>query len=189
MNDQPTYEEWASPSDENNECHDVRELYLKFGLLTAVKPGHLTKRKLRERIQCMMEELNEFAVAAGARIEVLSRLPIVVFNTNADQDLAGQADALVDLVYFALGTAVMLGLPWQKLWDDVHRANMTKILGVKPGRGHAVDLVKPPGWVGPQTHQILAEAGYDRCKWAEQTRDASGITYGNINEGVCRDDA
>lgn len=121
--------------------NDVKEFHQKFGLIWADTPGHLTTRKLVERIEFMSEELDEFIDAAHK------------------QDLAQQADALVDLVYVALGTAVQLGLPWQALWDDVQAANMRKIRGMTK-RGHQVDVSKPPGWVGPQTEQILRDAGY-----------------------------
>lgn len=121
---------------------DVRRFHEKFNLLVNEAPRHLTQRKLNERVECMREELDEFIEACS------------------EQDLAAQADALVDLVYFALGTAVMMGLPWQELWDDVQRANMAKVRGISH-RGHKVDCVKPPGWVPPQTHALLKTAGYD----------------------------
>ena len=125
------------------ECSNVKEFQQKFGQIVNDKPTHLTKSKLGERIQCLHEELDEFKEACDK------------------QDLAAQADALVDLVYFAKGTANMLGLPWSELWDDVHAANMEKKRGVGK-RGHAVDCVKPAGWVPPQTELILKNAGYDR---------------------------
>src|SRR5436305_838269 len=36
-------------------------------------------------------------------------------------------DALIDLVYVALGTAQLLGYPWQDGWDVVQRANLRKV--------------------------------------------------------------
>lgn len=146
-----TFFRWffREPTSECCEYLNVKEFHEKFGIITNDKPTHLTVRKLQERIQCMQEELDEFGQAVS------------------HQDLAAQADALVDLVYFAKGTAVMLGLPWADLWDDVHAANMEKVRGVGP-RGHAVDCIKPKGWVGPQTDMILYKAGYDRrefCYW------------------------
>lgn len=121
---------------------DVREFQFKFGQLVGLKPRHLTKRKLLERVAQMQEELDEFSSAVES------------------DDIAEQADALVDLVYFALGTASQIGLPWQDLWEDVHRANMSKIPGVKPERGFLVDCVKPDGWEGPRTMAILLAHGY-----------------------------
>lgn len=131
---------------------DVKAFHRKFGLLVSETPTHLTRRKLAERVECLQEELNEFADASEA------------------QDLEGQADALVDLVYFALGTAVMLGLPWKQLWKDVHRANMAKERGTTR-RGHKVDVRKPEGWVGPQGLKILQAAGYTTYPGEERCLD------------------
>lgn len=121
---------------------DVRAFQHKFGQLVGYAPRHLTKRKLRERIAQMQEELDEFEAAVEA------------------DDIAEQADALVDIVYFALGTAAHMGLPWQTLWEDVQRANMSKVAGVKPERGFLVDCIKPEGWEGPKTMEILLAHGY-----------------------------
>lgn len=121
---------------------DVRAFQHKFGQLVGFAPRHLTKRKLRERIAQMQEELDEFESAVEA------------------DDIAEQADALVDIAYFTLGTAAHMGLPWQALWDDVQRANMSKVAGVKPERGFLVDCIKPEGWEGPKTMEILLAHGY-----------------------------
>lgn len=128
------------------ELEDLYQLHAKHGQLSADQPGHLTYRKALERIRCLQEEVAELTGAA------------------ATDDLPGVADALVDLVVFAKGTAVMLGLPWEALWDDVHRANLAKERGAGK-RGFAVDLVKPPGWEGPRTLEILKEHGYDPDAW------------------------
>lgn len=142
----------------SKEFQDVRDFHQKFGLLCFDKPARLTKRKLLERIEFMLEELKEFAEASGHEVGVFQD-QAEALPGDGPQDLAGQADALVDLVYVALGTAVMLGLPWDWLWDDVQRANMAKVRGMTK-RGHAVDVTKPPGWQGPQTQRILDLAGY-----------------------------
>jgi predicted HAD superfamily Cof-like phosphohydrolase len=132
---------------------DVKDFQQKFSQIVNEKPVHLTKRKLEERLKFMQEELDEFE--AGV----------------IEQDLAQQADALVDIVYVALGTAVMLGLPWNELWNDVHRANMAKVPG-QTHRGNLVDVMKPEGWVGPKTVEILISAGYDESRKHEEQDDA-----------------
>ena len=127
---------------QDSESEDIRDLYKKFSMMHFNTPGHLTHRKLVERIECMQEELNEFTEGVN------------------EKDIEKQADALIDLVYFAKGTSIMMGLPWIHLWRDVQRANMTKVRGVGK-RGHIVDLIKPPGWQGPRTYEILIAAGYN----------------------------
>lgn len=126
----------------DHETNQVAAMHAKFGILVSSKPTHLTRRQLDERVHCLREELEELIIAAN------------------NQDLPEMADALVDLTYFAKGTAVMMGLPWAELFDDVARANLSKIRGIGK-RGHAVDLVKPPGWVGPRGREILTSFGYD----------------------------
>lgn len=135
-----------SKCDPDPEIEDLYELYQKFGFLNSTIPGHLTYRKALERIACLQEEVKEFTGAA------------------ATDDLPGMADALIDLVVFAKGTAIQLGIPWEELWSDVHRANLAKQRGMGK-RGFAVDLVKPPGWQGPRTLEILREHGYDPDAW------------------------
>jgi predicted HAD superfamily Cof-like phosphohydrolase len=64
-------------------------------------------------------------------------------------NLVDKADALVDLIYVALGTAYGLGLPFNPIWEAVHEANMQKVSG-QTKRGNKVDAMKPPGWTGPE---------------------------------------
>ncbi len=139
---------------------DVKAFHQKFGLITHSHPGHLTKRKLKERVEFLLEELQEFSEACGLVVAGDLDGRASVAEHGGDQDLSGQADALVDLVYVALGTAVMLGLPWEALWDDVQRANMAKERKITH-RGHKVDVGKPEGWQPPMTQLILQEAGYN----------------------------
>ena len=129
---------------EDIECCDRAEFSSKFGFIVNHSPTHLSTRKACECVKHFEEELNELKGAIG------------------EQDLAEMADALVDLVYLIKGMAIMMGLPWQDLWMDVHRANMSKERGIRPKRMQAVDVVKPEGWVGPQTLQILESYGYVR---------------------------
>ena len=147
------------------EINDVKEFHLKFGQLAPEEISHLTKRKMLERVRFHFEEASEeFGKAAAA------------------QDMELLADALVDAVYVLKGTAVMLGLSgiWHILWNDVHGANMRKERGTTH-RGNLVDVMKPPGWVGPQTAGILEEAGYNRATFFPSTKPDG-------DESLCLDD-
>ena len=64
-------------------------------------------------------------------------------------DMVGVADALADVIYVALGTAYQMGLPFQVIWDHVHRANMRKVRGATK-RGNRIDARTPEGWVSPE---------------------------------------
>lgn len=120
-------------------CH-VADMHYQFGFDIGDFPKLLTRDLAQERAEKMQEELEEFRIACE------------------QSDLAGAGDALIDLAVFLKGTAVMMGLPWGPLWDDVMRANMSKERGTAPNRPeHKQDLIKPKGWRGPQTQAILDE--------------------------------
>ena len=114
---------------------DVTDFVKKYELPTFESPS-LNKPILDIRIAHLQEELAELIDAAEADDEV------------------EVVDALLDLVYIALGTCVMLGFDTQAHWNEIQRANMSKVKGVTK-RGHNVDVKKPDGWVGPQHERII----------------------------------
>ena len=56
-------------------------------------------------------------------------------------------DALVDICYVAMGTAWLMGLPFEKAWKEVQRSNMEKIR--QASDRSEFDVVKPEGWKKP----------------------------------------
>lgn len=132
-----------------SEYSDVGEFHRKFGLRYGHKgdfgPTEISDELMQFRIDFLQEELAEFIEA------------------SVIMDHAGMADALVDLVYVALGTAHMFGYPWYQLWEDVQRANMAKVRATEASqsaRNTAFDVVKPEGWRGPDTSEILGSVGF-----------------------------
>lgn len=88
-------------------------------------------------------------------------------------DLSKVADGLVDLIYVALGTAHMCGIPFDEIFDAVHEANMKKVRArtdAESGRGSSLDVVKPPGWTPPDVEGILQ-------KYAEKQRGGSDAVF------------
>lgn len=134
------YQAIAPPGDNFD---DVGQFHRKFGLPVAGERavGNLDASTFDFRMKFMEEELREFE------------------EGWEETDLAKMADSLVDLVYVVLGTAHYMGLPWQELWDEVQRANMTKERAAKDGsnskRGTGLDVVKPEGWTPPDIAGIL----------------------------------
>jgi predicted HAD superfamily Cof-like phosphohydrolase len=120
---------------------DIRDFHVKFGLEYSGPPRLLDKEDARFRIKLMHEELAEYKKA------------------EAENDLAGSLDALVDLIYVALGTAYRQGLPFKEGWGIVQTCNMTKVRALPDGsnskRGSAFDIAKPEGWVAPNYSEIL----------------------------------
>lgn len=119
----------------DKELKDVQDFQDMIGCPRAEIP-HLDDGLLKKRLEFVKEELEELE------------------ESYVNLDLAGVADALIDLVYVIKGTALSLGLPWEELWNDVHRANMTKI---PLGETHRAkyDAAKPDDFVPPRTHDII----------------------------------
>ena len=129
---------------------DVGRFHQKFGLPTfgwTRATSLLDPETLRFRVEFLREELNEFIEAAEA------------------EDAAGMFDALVDLVYVAMGTAHLAGFPWEAGWSLVQRANMAKVRATSASeskRNSSLDVVKPEGWTAPdiagaiEHHNLLA---------------------------------
>lgn len=79
-----------------------------------------------------------------------------------DQNLAKQFDALIDLVYVALGTAYLQGFDFREGWRRVHAANMQKVRAQKKEdstRNSTHDVVKPEGWVAPDLNDLVSPTG------------------------------
>ena len=89
-------------------------------------------------------------------------------NAITKKDSAAALDALVDIVYIALGTAWLFNLPFEKAWNEVQKANMSKIRTKSKSkkRGTSFDVVKPKGWIAPDIEQIIEE---EREKQNENT--------------------
>lgn len=71
--------------------------------------------------------------------------------------LEEEADALIDLSYFALGRIVEMGLAPSALFEEVHNANMRKVRGELSKRPNArgYDATKPEGWTPPFLAPLL----------------------------------
>lgn len=110
---------------------DVIDFHQKFQL---EQQGELTQETMLLRIRQMQEELAEYVTGLTAK------------------DRAQQLDALIDLVYFALGTAYLSDFDFEEGWRRVQEANMQKIRATSPldsKRGSTFDVIKPKGWVAP----------------------------------------
>ena len=130
--------------------NDVGEFHNKFELPVAgvdQEPTFLSRRDELYRVNFMREEVEEFQTAC------------------MKGDIAEAADALADLVYVALGTAHLMGLPFEEIWTEVQRANLTKERATgaddpRSKRANSLDVVKPEGWKAPDHGPALKAAGW-----------------------------
>ena len=112
------------------EWNDVREFHEKFGHPCPDAPRMLDKRRSLSRAKWMNEEVAEFLVA---------------------EDIYEQADAMIDLMYFALGTMVEMGLEPDELFEIVQQANMAKLWPDGKPHYNPKDgkVIKPDTWEDP----------------------------------------
>ncbi len=112
------------------EWSGVREFHEKFGHPCPERPGMIDKKRALSRGKWMNEEVAEFLIA---------------------DDIYEQADAMIDLIYFALGTMVEMGLEADELFDIVQSANMAKLFPDGKPHYNPKDgkVIKPEGWEDP----------------------------------------
>lgn len=134
---------------------DIAEFHEKFRLQYNGQPRALPRdiRGFRQRF--MNEELQEY-IEASLNVELAIKAGDDAETTHF---LEQQLDALVDLVYVALGTSHLHGFDFETAWYRVHQANMAKVRAEDAGeskRGSHYDVVKPKGWL-PPSHKDLVE--------------------------------
>ena len=118
---------------------DIRMFHEKYQLEYNGPPRSLPEELARFRTNFMQEELTEY---------------------NGSHDLHDELDALVDLVYVALGTAYLHGFDFNEAWRRVQSANMRKVRAERAGdskRGSTYDVVKPPGWTPPDLSDLVVD--------------------------------
>jgi predicted HAD superfamily Cof-like phosphohydrolase len=120
----------------------VKEFHRKFGLEYTGQVRALPPEYQQFRTARMQEELDEYKQAVE------------------EEDLEKQFDALIDLVYIALGNAHLHGFPFNKGFELVHTANMSKQRAEKPTEsryGTTYDIIKPTGWTPPNLKVLLSK--------------------------------
>lgn len=111
----------------------LKQFQSKFDL----PKGKFELEYLAERSEMLYEELCEFNLALAQK--------------NREKAL----DALVDLVYFAVGTATSLGWDFDEAFKRVHEANMKKVRAYT--ERSSVDVIKPTGWKAPDLSDLVKE--------------------------------
>jgi predicted HAD superfamily Cof-like phosphohydrolase len=89
----------------------------------------------------------------AAKIKHLNEELCEYMKAVYNQDREGQLDALVDLVYVALGAAYMDNFNFNGAFHRVHEANMLKMR--KSTDRSQWDVVKPDGWQAPDLKQFI----------------------------------
>lgn len=139
-----TYTFGPLPGIKSKFAQDINDFHKKFGFDIGWTP---TRRNLDQRVEMMEEEIQELKDAIEAK------------------DKVGTVDAVIDLIYFALGTLDLLKVDTDAHWDAVQNANMQKVRGTKASRPNSggFDVIKPDGWKPPEEKhkQLLLENNFE----------------------------
>ena len=126
---------------------DLEAFHERFGLEYTGMPRLLPGELLRFRVQFLQEELTEYISHIG--------------KEDTHDALEEALDALVDLVYVAIGTAYLHGFTpaiFDEAWRRVQDANMSKKRVERASdskRGSMYDVIKPPGWTPPSHTDLV----------------------------------
>ena len=121
---------------------DIEDFHIKFGREYTEGPRSLDDKEFIFRFNALLEELMEY------------------YDARNKNKLDKEFDALIDLVYFALGTAYQQGLDFKEGWKRVHAANMKKIPAKTDSdskRGSSLDIVKPINWEEPDLRDLVTK--------------------------------
>lgn len=116
----------------NKEYNKVKEFHKAFNHPYSDVPVSMKLERAKKRYAWILEEINEFLVA------------------SKNGDIVEQADAMIDVIYFALGTLVEMGIEPDELFNIVQTANMSKLFpDGKPHYNEMGKVIKPDGWEDP----------------------------------------
>lgn len=121
----------------NKMLQDIEAFHIKYQLQYKDRPRFLPEELSKFRAKFIEEELDEYILATT---------------------LEDKFDALIDLVYVALGTAYLHGFDFEEGWKRVHAANMAKVraqMADESKRGTKFDVVKPEGWTPPDLSDLV----------------------------------
>lgn len=116
----------------NKEWEAVRYFHERFNHPIGNGPRGMEKERARKRYNWMLEEIDEFLEAVE------------------NDDIVEEADAMIDVIYFALGTLVEMGIKPDVLFEIVQDANMSKLW--EDGKPHYAEdgkTIKPLTWEDP----------------------------------------
>ena len=122
---------------------DIMEMHDKYGVTEwCVKNKKQLPELMKLRMRMLTEEYAE------------------TMNAYLEGDAEEVVDGLIDIIVIAIGTLDIASVDTRQAWCAVHKANMAKQVGVKPGRPNPLglpDLIKPDGWTAPRHDDNLGD--------------------------------
>lgn len=143
----------------------VREFHQSFSHPVSHVPVAINEQRKVARVDWLFEEVREL---------------------QDSTTIVEQVDALIDIMYFAYGTLVEMGVPDVEAFSAVHNANMRKLdehgrpLFSKSGK-----ISKPSGWVGPEVEIRSFLVSLAIKKFLGHTVDASEYISSGLDCLIC----
>ena len=120
------------------------------------------------------DDVNKFMEAADQRVRLIAypefdisdpqtelymKLIQEEFDETLDAFSKGDtievADGLADMVWVIMGLASSLGIPFDKVWDEVSASNMSKVVDGKLIKREDGKVLKPEGYFRPDINAVL----------------------------------
>jgi predicted HAD superfamily Cof-like phosphohydrolase len=90
------------------------------------------------------------------RLELIQEETLELVRAYRKSDLVEFADAIGDLLYVVYGLGHASGLPMDRIFAEIHRANMDKKRSDGTGKRFSkIDAEKPDGWRPPNLKDII----------------------------------
>ena len=119
----------------------------------------------------MFQEVKKFQTAVGQNVSEVPEFPDEnervlrrkllseeveeYFEGEEKDDLENVAKELADIIYIVCGTAASYGIPLDRVFNEVHRSNMEKLVDGKVVRRDDGKILKPEGWTAPDIKSVL----------------------------------
>jgi len=142
----------------------VREFHARYGVAAPALPALPDGGTVEMRMRLIREETAELAAAFAAA------------------DLVEVADAIADLLYVTLGTAVACGIDVAPVFGEVHRSNMTKDGGPLDGAGK---VRKGAGFQPPVLAPLLRAQGWREAAAADAAVSRPAFRGGAADDSEC----
>ncbi len=127
--------------------NDVSEFHRCGGHPVAEKLTQLGHDRVKLRLDLILEEFDELTGALYGNFGDPH-----CFTDPVVLDVKGFAevgDALTDMMYVIVGMGLEMGIPLDKFWAEVQRANMAKFPGGVALKREDGKVIKPDGWTPP----------------------------------------
>jgi predicted HAD superfamily Cof-like phosphohydrolase len=154
----------------NKQYEQVKAFHEACGVDMPSKPKLLSRGNYSdyhaEQLDSPLYEMKKDSAGEDKENQVLQRSSWILEELTEfmrAETIEDQADALGDLIYFAIGTYTLMGIKPEQIFDIIHAANMGKVgPDGKVIRNEQGKIVKPANWqelYAPEA-KIKAEIGF-----------------------------